>query len=148
MKVAALAVVFVLGVALAGCSSVGPGGQMQRDATGNAIWSLIIPGVGQFMNGEAGKGALMMSVNVANNLYLRSSEDIDEYNERLTTCLPVGIAVSVWSCADAYASANRLNQGPRRTYHSRAPAETEATPITVCLDPFSRQVVASFCCRF
>ncbi len=149
VKVRILAVAAVL--ALAGCTTVGPGGQVQRAAGAHALWSFLIPGVGQFMNGEVGKGALMMGVNVANNVYLMTSvpETLEEAQQIAAISLVVSLGVSVWSAGDAYSSTNRFNQTlGSRTYRSRAPAEPETTPLTVCLDLINKRLLMGVDYRF
>jgi hypothetical protein len=138
-------VALVAALALAGCTSIGPGGQMQRDATGNALWSFLIPGAGQFMNGETGKGALMLGLNVLSVGGALRSETLEEAQ----TWLTVGLVVEIWSTADAYSSANRLNrERPLGIYRSQAPAEPKGTPITVCLDLVNKRLLTSVSYRF
>lgn len=138
-------------LALAGCTTVGAGGQMQRDATGRAIWSFLIPGVGQFMNREVGKGALMMGINVANNVYLQSSETREEFHQRRPTAVTIGLAVGVWSAADAHGVAQRLNMEQplgRMNRSTRAPSEPSSAPVTVCLDLLNKRLLAGASYRF
>jgi hypothetical protein len=132
-----------------GCTTVGSDGRMQRSAGGRAFWSLVIPGVGQFTNGEAAKGALMMALNVANNLSL----DDDATDDEEATWLAISLGIGAWSAVDAYVVADRLNReeplgySSSRRYGGYTP-QTHEPPLTIMLDPVGRRVGAALCCRF
>ncbi|MHC4247915.1 MAG: hypothetical protein ACYS9X_02180 [Planctomycetota bacterium] len=134
---------------MVGCTTVGSDGRMQRSAGGRAFWSLMIPGVGQFTTGETAKGALMMALNVANNLSL----DDDATDDEAATALAISLGIGVWSGIDAYVVADRLNREEplgysrsRRYGENVAPAREP--PLTIVLDPIGRRVGAALCCRF
>jgi hypothetical protein len=114
-----------------------------RDPTGNAFWSLVIPGVGQFMNDDWGKGVLMMSLNVLNNARLSP----DSTTEELNSWVLVGAAIGVWSAVDAYQVASELNA--TRPLGTMPAARAQArTPMVVLLDPVNECATASFEWRF
>jgi hypothetical protein len=131
-----------------GCTTVNSNGHVERNAGGRAFWSLVIPGVGQFTNGEYGKGALMMGLNVLNNASYSSISDPDEAAARYDSFMAVSLLIGGWSAADAYKVATDLNRTSpiQRTYGQSIP--TEPTPLTVALDPFTQTALAQYCYRF
>jgi hypothetical protein len=134
-----------LGFALApGCVAVGPGGQAIRDGTANALWSFIIPGTGQIMNGESGKGLGMMAVFLLNDL--RASNDECMSADDAEWYSTVRLAVTIWSAVDAYSSAQRLNA--TAPFGPPAPRRGAPPPVAFALDPVGRSAAASVEWRF
>ena len=144
-------------VASLGCVTVGRDGQLERSAAGNAVASLLIPGLGQFMNGQPGKGALMMAINIGNNVLWANRTDFGgtgyvSESERMRF-LVIGAGVMVWSGADAARVARHLNEtnplpggGGARGVQGVAPEYDP--PFVVAFDPLGKRISASLCLRF
>ncbi len=91
------------------------------------LWSaLLIPGAGQFYNGQCGKGIIMSVIDIAASVELyRALNDyttITEYGisyknwnggEATIVCLGVMLADAIWSDIDAPVSANAINRRNR-----------------------------------
>ena len=79
------------------------------------LWSLLIPGGGQFYNGEAGKGILMLGMSVGFDVLsaIGSSMYVYDYSSGGILLELVGLAgvigTSIWSMVDASNSAKKLN---------------------------------------
>jgi hypothetical protein len=134
----------VAGAGLAGgCVTLGPDGRLMRDPTGNAVCSLIIPGVGQFMNQDWGKGALMMALNVLNNSRAATVETDAEIRSWVT----IGAAISIWSAVDAHQMAVQLNvtRPLGAPHYGSSPARP---PVAVVLDPANERATATLEWRF
>ena len=122
-----------------------------RDAGSRSFWSLIVPGVGQFMNGQAAKGALMMAINVGTNVATMNAETPEDATPYFT----VNLANGIWSAVDAYNVANELNRTaplgvPYRMTDAGVARDgaCELAPLLVVLDPFSRTAGAFVQYRF
>ena len=139
-------------LAAVGCTSTTSTGHAERSAGGRAFWSFMIPGVGQFTNGDYAKGALMMGLNMVNNSSFASIEDPDEAASRYNSYLALSLLIGGVSAADAHSTATELNRTqPLSGYRYRG-AHGEATPgdaapMTVMLDPVTRTAMASYCYR-
>lgn len=66
------------------------------------ILSLIVPGVGQFYNGDMNKGFIMLGAAVACMV-------LNFTIIGMILGIPGGIAVWIWSMYDAYKSAQKIN---------------------------------------
>jgi len=83
------------------------------------LWSLLIPGGGQFYNGQTGKGILMLGVSVASwGVYVVgaavAANSYDDSGAAVGLLLDLAglagvIGTSIWSMVDASNSAKRLN---------------------------------------
>lgn len=129
-----------------GCSSVLPDGTRYRNAGQRAFASFWLPGTGQFMNQQPVKGVLMLGLWVGAQKYGYS---VDSYEAALVAMF----GPRIWSSADAYVVANRLNMTeplprfPRPGYSEAHPAAV-GSPLNVTLDPINRQLSASLCYTF
>jgi hypothetical protein len=144
---------------LIGCTSYDSYGRPTRGATGRAVWSLIIPGVGQFMNEQPLKGLLMLGINVGTNVGYRNALEEGDRQQAGTFVL-VNLANGIWSCADAYSVANYLNrtqplmadgdlyepyaldEGHSLVSDAGASDGAESPPLIVVLDPFTSSASA------
>lgn len=115
------------------CAGCGPGGR--------AVWSFVIPGVGQFMNDEAGKGALMLGLNVLTNASYMNAEPEDA-----SVYILLSLGISTWSAVDAYTVAEQkgLTDLDRDAPSlARVRCSERATPpvvFTTVLDPLTGRI--------
>ena len=104
--------------ATAGCIHISRDGRLQRWAAGRGAWSVVIPGVGQIMNGEYGKAALMLGLGLANNVKIGSLEEDAEGDRRWEWASEevrvrhavVTVGLGTWSGIDAYSVAKKQNE--------------------------------------
>jgi hypothetical protein len=161
----------VLLTAAAGCLHVAPDGRLERWAAGRTVWSVVIPGTGQFMNGEYGKGALMLGLSLANNIGTGTWEEdaeggrefvwaSDEARARYAIFL---VGLGTWSGMDAYKVTMMQNEtapvrlgaasaeaGPASDFDEpgrASPADGKTPPVLV-LDPLGGKLSATLCYQF
>ena len=135
-----------------GCIRLDEEGQLQRHASARGFWSFLVPGSGQIMNGQPGKGALLLGLEVANWLTYLDDDEVDRNDERLYSVMGV---VHLWAATDAYDVAATLNETAPFKMRVVVPGEEAANPAPqtgwipfVFLDPVREQVTASLAYRF
>ena len=93
----------------------------RKDPFGAAVMSFFIPGLGQYYNGQVGKGLLQQGLVIAGALVMvngaegsSSSKAVYNAPSAQTDGYAIGIAMivitDVWSIWDASATANRINR--------------------------------------
>lgn len=79
------------------------------------VLSFLLPGLGQFYNGEAAKGAIMLGAGLCGMALMMSSISDElwtsrQSNEKGTLGLMIFVGAWVWSIVDAPISASKINQ--------------------------------------
>lgn len=85
----------------------------KRQPTLSFCLSLLLPGIGQFYNGEPTKGWIHMGLFAAGitaGALLDSGNDSDELDKSTYPAFVVVFAVYIWSSVDALTSARRINR--------------------------------------
>jgi TM2 domain-containing membrane protein YozV len=87
----------------------------RKDPALACLFSFLLPGTGQFYNGEAGKGAIMLGASlIGATLILYSIGDEVLYDDRSDDNAAFGVVLFfgawVWSVIDAPISASRINR--------------------------------------
>lgn len=134
----------VLLLLVCGC---GPGGK--------AVWSLLIPGMGQFMNNENGKGATFLTVGILAGImsyeteleYIGEDEYFRYYEEDYTDTAKafriIHYGTAIWSAIDAYQVGSKLAEAPIDD-SSHKLARTVQPPIQIVLDPLNKHIGLSY----
>ena len=93
--------------------------QKRKDPFGAAVLSFFIPGLGQYYNGQVGKGLLQQALVIGGAAVAVGASSSSTYMNHTTTetnqgqlLLGLGLvlAVDVWSISDAHATAERINE--------------------------------------
>jgi TM2 domain-containing membrane protein YozV len=87
----------------------------KKDPALACLFSFFLPGTGQFYNGEAGKGAIMLGASAVGSILLLSSvaDDLrygDRSNDNATFGAVLFLSAWLWSVIDAPISASRINR--------------------------------------
>lgn len=94
-----------------------------RNPTTAFLWSFILPGAGQFYNGQYGKGLLMLGIDAAalgavalfgtSSNYYSDYYGYEYYYSEINSFYYIGLGIvavnTLWSMFDAARSANKLN---------------------------------------
>ena len=141
-------------VALTGCRRLNMNGQLERYAGGRALWSFMIPGVGQVQNEEGGKATMLFALDLLNLATYYQDEPADRNDERLFAVMGV---IHLWAETDAFNRAKELNRTrpcgmqftPGVSSFEPSPLPPpQPTPLQLVLDPIGKRVAATLTCRF
>ena len=143
-----LGAAFLAAVLAAGCSyHDGNTGRRVRMPKARAVWSFFIPGTGQYMNGEVGKGALMTGMSATAWI---SAERSRGGGQALQLWFVAGIGM--WSAIDAYKVADRPSRVPGLAMQEAGeqPCGVSAPCLVgfTTIDPFGERLITTVSYRF
>ena len=118
----------------------------RKDPFGAAVMSLLIPGLGQYYNGQVGKGLTQQALVIAGALVAangvhETSGFLGKTSSDTTAGFGIGLAVvigtSIWSIWDAHATAERINNEMDTAEHEPGLRTQQSLELNVALGPGS-----------